>query len=243
MDGSVHLPNMTPFDSVQTDADDLLTEAHAWADGTPVASQAQADEVSRLIEALRLNAKAADDARKEENRPHDEAKAAVQTKYAPLWADPKTKAPGKVFKAIDALKAALAPYLRKLDDEKREAARIAQEAADEAARKAREALQSAAPDNLAAQEQAEDVAKEAEAAQKAAKAAAQDKAHATGGSRAMGLRTRWTATLTDPQAAARHFWTVNPGAFTALLQKLADDDVRAGKRAVPGFAVTEERVL
>jgi hypothetical protein len=243
MDGSVHLPNITPFDSVQTDADDLLTEAHAWADGTPVESQAQADEVSRLIEALRLNAKAADDARKEENRPHDEAKAAVQTKYAPLWADPKTKAPGKVFKAIDALKAALAPYLRKLDDEKREAARIAQEAADEAARKAREALQSAAPDNLAAQERAEDIAKAAEAVQKAAKAAAQDKAHATGGSRAMGLRTRWTATLTDPQAAARHYWTVNPGAFTALLQKLADDDVRAGKRAVPGFAVTEERVL
>ena len=97
----IHLSNATPFDLIAEDADGLLTEARNWADGQPVASQAQADDVSRLIEALRLNAKAADDARKEENRPHDEAKAAVQAKYAPLWADPKTKAPGKVFKAID----------------------------------------------------------------------------------------------------------------------------------------------
>lgn len=243
MDGSVHLRNSTPFDLITTDAEDLLTEAHAWADGEAIVTQAQADEVSRLIEALRLNDKAADDARKEENKPHDEAKAKVQEKYAPLYAPATNKNPGKVPKAQAALKALLAPYLRKLENEKREAARIAQEAADEAARKAREALQAAAPDNLAAQERAEDVAKEAEAAQKAAKAALQDKAHATGGSRAMGLRTRWTATLTDAQAAARHYWTVNPEAFTALLQKLADDDVRAGKRAVPGFTVTEERAL
>jgi hypothetical protein len=234
---------MTPFDAVSTDAEDLLTEAHAWADGTSVETQAQADEVSRLIEALRLNDKAADDARKEENKPHDEAKARVQEKYAPLYAPATNKNPGKVPKAITALKATLAPYLRKLEDEKREAERIAREEADRKAQEAAEALRAASAGNLAEQEQAEAIAKAADEAQKAAKAAAQDKAHATGGSRAMGLRTRWTATLTDPQAAARHYWTVNPDAFTALLQKLADDDVRAGKRAVPGFTVTEERVL
>lgn len=244
MDGAHHdLRNCTPFDLITTDADDLLTEARAWADGQPVETQAQADEVSRLIEALRLNAKAADDARKEENRPFDEGKAAVQAKYAPYFADPKTKAPGKVFSAIDALKAALAPFLRQQEEAKREAERLAREEADRKAREAAEAARAAAPDNLAAQEQADDLAREANAAARAAKAAQNDKAHASGGSRAMGLRTRWTATITDPAAAARHYWQTNPLAFGALLQKMADDDVRAGKRSVPGVAITEERVL
>lgn len=238
------LPNATPFDLIAEDADDLLTEAHAWADGAPVETQAQADDVSRLIEALRLNAKAADDARKEENRPHDEAKAAVQSKYAPLWADPKTKAPGKVFKAIDALKATLAPFLRKLDEEKREAERIAREAAEAKAREAAEAMRAANAADLDAREAAEAKVAEAEEAAKAAKAAAGDKAHASGGSRAMGLRTKWTAKVTNVREAAAHYWRINPGAFDALIQKLADDDVRSGKRSgVPGIEFVEERVL
>src|SRR5690606_18229099 len=126
--------------------------------------------------------KAADDARKEENRPFDEAKAKVQAKYAPLFAPPTNKQAGKVFKAIDALKATLAPFLRKLDEEKREAERVAREAADKAARDAAEAMREAAANDLGAREEAEAKVAEAEAAQKAASAAARDKAHATGGS-------------------------------------------------------------
>lgn len=239
----IHLTNATPFDLIAESADDLLTEARAWADGAEIANQAQADDVSRLIEDLRLNAKAADDARKEENRPHDEAKAKVQTKYAPLWADPKTKQPGRVFKAIDALKATLAPFLRKLDEEKREAERVAREVADKAARDAAEAMRQAAANDLGAREEAEAMVAQAEAAQKVAKAAAGDKAHAVGGSRAMGLRSVWRANMTDATAAARHYWTVNPDAFNAVLQKLADDDVRCGKRQIAGFDVVEERIL
>lgn len=240
----IQLTNATPFDLISCDADDLLTEARAWADGQPVETQAQADDVSRLIDALRQNAKAADDARKEENRPHDEAKAAVQAKYAPLWADPKTKTPGKVFRAIDALKATLAPFLRKLDEEKREAERIAREAAEAKAREAAEAMRAAAASDLEAREAAEAKIAEADEAAKAAKAAATDKAHATGGSRAMGLRTKWTAKVTNARDAAAHYWRINPEAFDALLQRLADDDVRSGKRSgVPGVEFIEERVL
>ncbi|RZJ40194.1 MAG: hypothetical protein EON87_18545 [Brevundimonas sp.] len=97
--------------------------------------------------------------------------------------------------------------------------------------------------DLEAREAAEAKVAEAEVAERAAKAASQDKAHATGGSRAMGLRTKWTATLNDPHAAAAHYWRLHPDAFNAVLQKLADDDVRAGKRTVPGFTISEERVL
>lgn len=239
----IHLTNVTPFDLIAESAEDLIAEARHYADGEGVATQGQADDVSRIIEGLRQIAKAADDQRKVENKPHDDAKAAVQEKYAPLFADPKVKNPGKVFKAIDALKACLQPYLAKLDAEKREAERVAREAADKAARDAAEAMRAAQASDLTAREAAEAKIAEAEAAQKLAKAASGDKAHATGGTRAMGLRTVWKAALTDPHAAAAHYWRTNPEAFNAVLQKLADDDVRAGKRTIPGFDVTEARVL
>ena len=238
-----HLPNATPFDLLAEHLEDLIAEARNFADGEPVANQGQADAVSALIENLRIGAKDADAQRVLENKPHDEAKAAVQAKYAPLIADPKNKNPGKVWKAIDALKACLQPYLAKLDAEKREAERLAREAADKAARDAAEAMRQAHASNMAARDEAEALVEQAEAARKAADAAAKDKAHATGGSRAMGLRSVWKATLTDSHAAAAHYWRTNPDAFTGLLQKLADDDVRAGKRSVPGFDVIEERRL
>lgn len=239
----IHLPNATPYDLIADHLEDLIAEARNFADGEPVSNQGQADAVSALIESLRIAAKDADAERVRENKPHDDAKAAVQAKYAPLIADPKNKNPGKVWKAIDALKACLQPYLAKLDAEKREAERVAREAADKAAKDAADAMRAAAANDLQAREQAEALIADAEAAQKVAKAAAGDKAHATGGSRAMGLRSVWKAELKDAQIAAGFFWKRDPSVFNAFLQKLADEDVRAGKRSIPGFDVTETRVL
>jgi hypothetical protein len=239
----IHLTNATPFDLIADHLEDLIAEARNFADGEPVSNQGQADAVSALIENLRIAAKDADAERVRENKPHDDAKAAVQAKYAPLIADPKNKNPGKVWKAIDALKACLQPYLAKLDAEKREAERIAREAADKAAKDAADAMRAAPANDLQAREQAEALIADAEAAQKVAKAAAGDKAHATGGSRAMGLRSVWKAELKDAQIAAGFFWKRDPSVFNAFLQKLADEDVRSGKRSIPGFDVTETRVL
>jgi hypothetical protein len=239
----IHLTNATPFDLIAEHLEDLIAEARNFADGEPVSNQGQADAVSALIENLRIAAKDADAERVRENKPHDDAKAAVQAKYAPLIADPKNKNPGKVWKAIDALKACLQPYLAKLDAEKREAERVAREAADKAAKDAADAMRAAAANDLKAREEAEALIADAEAAAKLAKAAAGDKAHATGGSRAMGLRSVWKAELKDAQIAAGFFWKRDPSVFNAFLQKLADEDVRAGKRSIPGFDVTEVRVL
>jgi len=239
----IHLTNATPFDLIAEHLEGLIDEARNFADGEPVASQGQADAVSALIESLRIAAKDADAERVRENEPHDKAKAAVQAKYAPLIADPKNKNPGKVWKAIDALKACLQPFLAKLDAEKREAERVAREAAEKAAKDAAEAMRAAAANDLHAREEAEALIADAKAAQKAADAAAKDKAHATGGSRAMGLRSVWKAELKDAQIAAGFFWKRDPSVFNAFLQKLADEDVRAGKRSIPGFDVTEARVL
>jgi hypothetical protein len=239
----IHLTNATPFDLIAEHLEGLIDEARNFADGEPVSNQGQADAVSALIESLRIAAKDADAERVRENKPHDDAKAAVQAKYAPLIADPKNKNPGKVWKAIDALKACLQPYLAALDAEKREAERVAREAADKAAKDAADAMRAAAANDLQAREQAEALIAAAEVMQGVAKAAAGDKAHATGGSRAMGLRSVWKAELKDAQIAAGFFWKRDPSVFNAFLQKLADEDVRAGKRSIPGFDVTETRVL
>lgn len=239
----IHLTNSTPFDLISEDAETWLAEAANYADGTPIETQGQADDVSRIIDALRKTAAAADDQRKVEVKPHDDAKKAVQEKYAPLFADAKNKTPGRVFTALDALRATLQPYLAKLDAIKREAERKAREEAEAKAREAQEAVRAADASNMIAREEAEALVRLAEAADKVARASEKDKAHATGGTRAMGLRSVWTATLTNAREAAAHYWTINPDAFNAFLQKLADDDVRAGKRSVPGFTITEERRL
>lgn len=244
MTEAVHLPNATPFDLIAEDAQSWIDEARHWADGKPVETQDQADAVSAIIEALRQSAKAADEQRKDENKPHDDAKVAVQAKYAPLFADPKTKAPGKVYAATDALKACLLPYLQEQDRIKREAEDKARQEAEEAQRVAQEAMQAAQASDLAAREAAEALAERAEVAQADAKAASKDKAHALGGSRAMGLRTKWTAKVTDYRLAARHFWQTNPEAFNAVIEKLAADDAREGRRSpIPGVEFVEEKVL
>lgn len=244
MTAAVHLTNASPFMLIEEHLEDLIAEARNFADGEPVANQGQANAVHALIESLRVAAKDADAERVRENKPHDDAKAEVQARYN-VWIAPlDNKAPGKVPKAIKALKACLQPFLAKLDAEKREAERIAREAADKAAQDAADAMRAAAASNIAAREDAEALVTNAEALKRAADAAAKDKAHATGGSRAKGLRSVWRATVTDAHAAAGHYWRTNPDAFAALLQKLADEDARAGKRSgIPGVTITEERTL
>lgn len=244
-DGAIHIPNATPFDLISEDASDFLTECRNWCDGTGVETQAQADEVSRLLDHGRKLAKAAEEARKEENKPHDEAKAAVQAKYAPLFADPKTKTPGQVFKAMDALKATLAPFLQKQEAAKREAERLAREEADRKACEAAEAMRQANAANMEAREAAEAMVREAESAARIAKQAAADKAHATGGERAIGLKTRFVGTIADLNAAARFYWRQDETPFRELVQKLVDADVRAGRRGdmIPGVEIVQERTL
>lgn len=242
MTEAVHIPNSTPFDLIAEDAQSWIDEARHWADGKPVETQEQADDVARIIDALRQTAKAADEARKVENKPHDDAKAAVQAKYAPLFADPKTKTPGKVFTAIDALNAAKRPFLLALEAEQEAIRQKAREEAEKAAQAAAEAARQANAASLEEREKAEALARAAEQAQALARQADKAKAHAHGGGRAQGLRTRVVAEITDLKAAVSFYWLENPEPFRALAQKLADDDARQNRRVANGVTFREERV-
>jgi hypothetical protein len=233
----------TPFEMSEAEISDLCEEAKNFLDGDPITTQEMADAVSKLIDHLRKAAKLADERRIEENRPFDEGKAAVQARYAPLIADTKAMK-GKAVLAIDIAKKALAPWLQRLEAEKQAAAQAARKIADEAERKANEAIKAArATDDLAARESAEEMLREAKAADAAAKKSENDKSHAKGGARAIGLRSVWRAEMIDGRAAARHYWEERRADVEAFFQSLADADVRAGKRTISGFNIIEDRIV
>lgn len=238
-------PPPSPYEAIKAHLDDLLTEARNWADGAGVENQEQADEISRLIEELRQGAQAADNARLEEKAPFDKIIDEIQERYNAYIGGLKSKVknPGKVVTAIDALKATLKPYLDRLEAEKRAKEAEARKAAEEAAAKAAEAMRAAEATDLAAREEAEELVNAAKRAEAEANRAANDKAHASGGSRAMGLRRTYTAVMTDRKAALVHYITTQPESVTAYLQGLADADVRRGLRQIPGFDVVEGTAL
>lgn len=222
-----------PFTAVKIHCDDLYMEAKHWLDGGAITSDAEAAAVDKLLDEARKAWKAADDARVEENVPFDLGKAAVQEKYAPLIA--KTKATtGTMVRLQDACKAALDPWRKMKADE---AAAIAEAARVAAAAKAEEAAAAmrASAGNLEDRETAEELVKAAEEAQRDANRAT--KAATTG----TGLTTYYEAVMTVQRDAMLHYMKDQPGEFVALCQRLADADVRNGKRTIPGFTVEERK--
>lgn len=236
--GGNNPPEETPFEAIKVHIDDLYAEAKGFLDGEPIATQGQADAVSNLLNMIREAEKVADAERVKENEPFDTGKAQVQARYAPLIGKTKTVT-GKTVLAADACKAALAPWLLKLDTERREREAAARWAADEAAAKAAAAFRAADTSDLDAREAANALAEDARKAEQAAKAAANAKATVKGDGRAVGLRSTWTPTLSDPRAALNHYAVAQPERIKTLLLDLAAEDVRAGKRTIPGFTVTE----
>lgn len=225
--------NRTPFELSSEKINSLHEEATHWLDGDPIDSQEIADSVSNLKDMIRDARKEADESRKLENKPFDEGKKEVQARYNPLLK--------KADSAKDACLKALAPWLEKVDREKREAEAEAKRIADEKIREAQEAARKADANNLAEKEAAEAKIKEAQDASKAAKRAEKATAKSGTGKRATSLRTTYTPVLTDAVAAARHYWGTNRQDIEDLLVRLARNDVQRGKRIIPGFEVKEER--
>lgn len=228
--------NNPPADALgafTTHITDLRLEAGNWLDGSPIENQAQADEVSRLLDELRRARKDADAARAEEKKPHDDQAKAVQAKWKPLL--------DTADLAADGCKKALAPWLQKVEEQQRAAAEAARREAERQAEEARAALAAAAGNDIAAREEAEALVTQAKAAERAASKAEQERPQAHGGARATSLRTSYEPVLTNGVEAARHYWTAERDACEAFFLSLAQKDVRAGKRQIPGFEIREER--
>lgn len=226
-------PEPSPYEAIKAHCDDLYHEATHWLDGAEVGSDAEAEAVERLLDEARKAWKAADDARIEENIPFDAGKAAVQEKYAPLISKTKSVT-GTMVRMQAACLAALDPWRKKKAAEAQAKADAIRAEAEAKAKVAADAMRAIAG-NLAERETAEELVRDAEFAQREAGRAA--KAATTG----TGLTTYYEAVLTDRREAMLHYMKEQPGEFVALCQRLADTDVRGGKRSLPGFSVEERK--
>ena len=236
---------LTAFDAVKINIDDLYDEAVLWLDGEPITTQDQADALNTLMSRIKDAAKAADDQRVLEKKPHDDAIDEIQGRYNPLISNffSKNKTSGKAAIAMDAAKKALKPYLDELDRQQQEKARLAREEADRKQREAMEAMRARDSANLAQREEAERLAQEAKFAEATAQRAENAKAHAKGDGRATGLRTVWKANMIDRKQAAAWVWVDHNEELMTFIQDLADKEVRAGKRQIAGFDIVPEKVL
>ena len=229
-------PEPTPFEQSKTEIEDLFLEAKNWLDGEPVQTQEQADAVARLMTELRAAVKRADERRIAENKPFDEGKAAVQQRYNPLI----QKDRGKADIAIATCKQALVPFLAREEAERAARADALRREADERQEAARDAMR-ASHMNLADREIAEWLLLDAHAAGRRATKEEKTKSAARGGGRAISMRTRYRAAITDRREVARFMWVTCPEQFDALLLRLAQAFVDAGRRTIPGIEVLEER--
>jgi hypothetical protein len=223
--------NPPPFETWSLHIEELFAEAGNFLDGEPILTQGQADAVGVLLDSLRTAKRDADSERAKEKKPHDDAAKAVQAKWKPLI--------DKCDLAASTAKKALTPWLQHLDNLQREAAEKARQEAEEARLAAIEAHRAASTD-LAAAERAEELEKAANQAQKAASRADKAKPQATGGARAIGLRTSWRAEVTDPLAFGKWLWMNRRADYLEFLDSMAADMTRA-RPTVPGVLYHEER--
>jgi len=235
-------PPPSPFELMAEHINDLYAEASQWLDGEPVTTQQQADALNTLDARIREAAKDCEAMRKEEVKPLDDAKAEIQGRYNPLIGETKTVT-GKTVAAINAVKAALKPYLVELDRKQREAEALAKAEAERARLAAIEAMQNRDASNLEQAEEAERLVREAKQAETAAKQAENAKAHAKGEGRATALRSVWHASMSDEKAAAGWMWTNHRAELMAFVQEHADKAVRSGKRSIHGFEIIEHKEL
>ena len=224
--------NPPAYEAISLHIEDLIAEAQNYLDGQPIENQGQADDIGKLLDNIRQAKKAADDQRVIEKKPHDDAAKAVQQKYKPLI--------DKCDLAGTVAKRALTPWLEHLEAEQRRISEEKRIEAEKAAKAAREA-EIAARTDLAGAEKAEAARLVADDLAKAAGRAEKVKPQATGGARAIGLRTSYRAEITDPLAFGKWAWAHRNAEYMEFLEGLAVRECRHGPAMIPGIIVHQER--
>lgn len=103
--------------------EEAVQKARAWLEGRSIVSQADADRCETMVHELAGLAKAADEQRDAEVRPHLEAQRAANARWKPIVDAASSQ--------VRAIKAALAPFLKAREAEKRAAAATAVARGDE----------------------------------------------------------------------------------------------------------------
>ena len=228
-------PPTDPFELVKSEITDLYDEAKHWLDGEEVDNPKTAEAIATLLNLLRAAGQKAKEEFTKEKEPHLTAGRAVDEK----WRLPRQMvetAKEACSKALGAWQAKIEAAQKARAEEARRIAEEAREKAEEAARAAQESADlKAAEEAIAAAE----FARKAEIGAQSAENATPKVKNRAG--KAVGLRTYYTPTLTDPVLAIRHFWPAHKDEFSEILTRLAQREVNCGAREIPGFTITEEK--
>jgi hypothetical protein len=216
--------SMSPFEAIELHVLDLAENARTMLTG-PVTTADQAAHVETLVAEARAAEKAADTARVAEKEPHLTASRAVDARWKPLG--------DKASQIKASALAALTPYRSQLAAEEAARQALARAEADRIAEAARIAHADANPADLEAVEDAERLLRAAKSADRAA----------TRKTAPTGLRTRYTATVVDPTAYARHLWETERPVYLDWLADRAEKAVNAGARdGLPGVRIDAVKV-
>ncbi len=224
---------LTPYDVSAGRIADLYVEALNWCDGSPIETEEQAAEVTKLLDMIGEEIKTAEKRRRDENKPFDDGKAEVQARYGLLIGETKSVT-GKAILARDACRKALTPWRARQEAERLAAAEVARKEAEAKAREAALAFQVTRADDLEEREVAETLAQDAKAAEAAARKA--------GKQVATGLRTITRTEVTDRRAFLRWVMENRADALSGWLQSYAETLCAQKVREVPGVSFTDERV-
>lgn len=223
-----------------TKASEFLNGCGAWLDLGRIENEDDAQRLNDFIAGVKKNRKAADAARAEAKKPHDDAGKAVQAAFKPIIE--------KFDKAAAKVQPMLTAWLQEQDRQRRAEA---QRREDEARRQREEAdrldAQAAARNDVAGEVDAEAAR---EAAEKAAKDAARfakgraNVASATGGGRTAALRTYVRAEVKNLRVAFMEFQDAPEVAD--CLRQLAERRARSKgfdpvTDKIPGFDLIVER--
>lgn len=220
------------FEIACDELSDLYKEAKNFLDGKSIKTQGEADSMTKLVKMIKESAKTLEALRVAEAAPHDNAKRAIQDKYAPWIAKQKANtSAGKSVMAIEACNKMLTPWKLEQDRLKYEAAESLRKEAEEAARLAAEAAKG---DTLEERENAQELMVESQKLQKASKR--------TANAVVKGMRTVYKVQMNHPKDAFTHYWNTRRDDILALIQGFAEQEACEAVQTIPGFKITKTKV-
>lgn len=213
-----------PIDEALAPFGDVISEAEAWADGSPVETEGQMKAVDTLIKGVKAARKAVDTARDEATRPLHQAWKAEVARWKPTEDD--------LDRLVRCLVAAVDGFKRKLAAEKAEAERKAREEAYAAKCAAEEAARLASEADIEAQRAAAEAQAKADDAWRHVADVAKDTVK--------GLRTVHRHRIDDHRAALHWIAANDRGAITAFIEDYVAKHFRDA--AIAGVTVWQEKV-
>ncbi len=217
----------------------FMKASKVWLNLEKIENEEQAEKAADMIDGLRKLYKNIDDARKDQKKPHDDAGKLVQAAFLPYLK--------KIDEASKKLKPKLATYIdARTKREEEQKAKLAEEARLKEEQAAERARLAEMEGDVSAQVEAEEEQKAAEKEQKdAARPVKRSVGSASGGGRAISMRTVWDVEVTNARVVFMRY-SDRPEMIEALkaiaAAEVRSKDFNPKTMSIPGVKLTSRKV-